>query len=251
MSEKNTNNISEWQFLEACRDGNLDIVKKYIEQGGNIHVTTNNGNDGFSRAIYRGNLGVAEYLLDHGADINTVSDRGKTPLHRAIYRGKLESIKFLIAKGAKLDLQDHHGDTALHYAAQSNYNIIVKLLVDHGANLNIKNNYNKTALDVANSKTPSLQKWFTIPRNIYEGNKLSSDALGSVQEIIEAKLLDQNDKKLEVDDSENKISEQEENVEPVLEKLPQNTLGDTQPEQKIEEDSSLVGRDSPHSEEGD
>ena len=51
--------------------------------------------------------------------------------------------------------------------------------------------------------------------------------------------------------SENKISEQEENVEPVLEKLPQNTLGDTQPEQKIEEDSSLVGRDSPHSEEGD
>ena len=143
MSKVNLSQIPAKEFLDACHDGNLDIVKQYIEQGGDISVKTSNGNDGFSRAIYRGNLEVAEYLLEQGADINTTGNTGKTPLHRAIYRGNYDSVKFLIAKGAKLDLQDQGGNTALHYAAKYNYPNVTQALLLADADPTIKNNSNK------------------------------------------------------------------------------------------------------------
>ncbi len=191
MSGENINKISIEEYLVACHDGDLYIVKRYVEQGGNIHVKTSNGNDGFSRAIYRSNLEVADYLLEHGANINSQSAKGKTPLHRAIYRGKIDSIKFLLEKGANLDVQDKKGDTALHYAARFNYNIVATLLIDKGANLKVLNYHEQTALDVAKSNDQHLMKMYCHSRNIIEGNFLISDELGSVQEILEEKLLEQ------------------------------------------------------------
>lgn len=193
MSEANINKISIKEFMAACHDGNLNIVKQYVEQGGDIHVRTSNGNDGFSRAIYKGHIEVAKYLLENGADINAQSEKGKTPLHRVIFRGKLDSIKFLIEKGANLDIQDQEGNTPLHYTAKFNYNKVAKLLVDKGARLDIMNFNGHTALEETSLFTSSLEKVWTKVRNIYEGNnkELYSDDDGSVQEIIEAKLLEQ------------------------------------------------------------
>lgn len=212
MSEINISLVSVKEFLSACHDGDLDIVKKYIEQGGDIHVKTSNGNDGFSRAIYRGNLEVADYLLEQGADINSQSLKGKTPLHRAIQRGKLDSIKFLVRKGANLDVQDKKGNTPLHNAAKFNYNKVAKLLIDNGANVKIFNLNQQTALDVAKSKDQSGKKLLASIRNIIENNHLISDKLGSVQEIIEEKLLaDSNTQSL--DDNIDRAEEMSEDVE--------------------------------------
>lgn len=207
MSEANINKISIKEFMTACHDGNLNIVKQYVEQGGDIHVRTSNGNDGFSRAIYKGHIEVAKYLLENGADINAQSEKSKTPLHRAIIRAELESIKFLLENGADLNLQDERGNTPLHYAARFNYNIVAKLLIDCGARDDIVNHKGTTASYEAQSpRFYFIETDWNVYRNMWEkssslgqfigrffnviSNPLYSDELGSVQEIIEAKLAE-------------------------------------------------------------
>lgn len=194
---QNINIITIAKFFDACHDGELEVVKQYIQQGGDIHARTSNGNDGFSRAIYRGNLEVAEYLLDHGADINSVNNKGKTPLHRAIYRGNSGAIKFLIDKGADLNIQDQNGDTPLHYAAKYNYPIIAESLIEKGAAINIKNNDQKTALDLAQVSETSLTAeelfyyaWILV-RDTFEENNFSVEGGKSVEQIIREEIVKQ------------------------------------------------------------
>lgn len=225
MSEENINQVSIKQYMAACHDGNLNIVKLYVEQGGDIHVRTSNGNNGFSRAIYKGHIEVAKYLLENGADINAQSAKGKTPLHRAIIRAQWESIKFLIENGADVNIQDECGDTPLHYAARFNYNKVAKLLIEYGARDDIINHKEKTASYEEKFPTLGFEVDFAVYRNMWEqstslgqfaarclnfiSNPLYSDELGSIEDMFKAKS--DSDSSEVVNDSEERLLQLKEN----------------------------------------
>lgn len=94
-------------------DNNLDILKKLIQAGANLHVV--------------------EYLRDW------------SPLHAACYSGKYEAAKVLIENGADVNIigRNHINyplldvSTPLYLAIKKNHNNIVELLCRHHAHLEI------------------------------------------------------------------------------------------------------------------
>ena len=60
----------------------------------------------FWEACRNGNLPVIREMLDNGADINSRFDGGMTPLVSAAMRGHLEAVKLLVERGADLSLRD-------------------------------------------------------------------------------------------------------------------------------------------------
>ena len=88
------------QFIDACRDGHLELVKYLLtspelKKHANIHAADDLG---FICACEQGQLEVVKYLLaspeltEH-ADIHTGNDEG---FRGACYEGRLEVVKYLI-----------------------------------------------------------------------------------------------------------------------------------------------------------
>jgi ankyrin repeat protein len=105
--------ITEADFHEAARTGNLDIIKQAV----NVH-----------------NL-----------DVNCVENGShETPLHKAAKNGYQTAIDFLVMKGANVTQTDSKGKTPLHHAASYGHQSVVECLLEnsHSPNNN-PNNSNK------------------------------------------------------------------------------------------------------------
>jgi ankyrin repeat protein len=50
-------------------DGNLDIVKVFVESGARVNDAGTNGWNPLHNAALNGHVSVLAYLLDHGADL--------------------------------------------------------------------------------------------------------------------------------------------------------------------------------------
>ena len=51
-------------FYQACKDGDLALVKKYLEEGADIESTNTEGRTALMRASKRGYDDVVKYLLE-------------------------------------------------------------------------------------------------------------------------------------------------------------------------------------------
>ena len=63
--------MSNQEFIEATKAGDLEKVKTLVEQGADIHV---NNDFAFRLASQNGHLKVVKYLVEQGADIHTNND---------------------------------------------------------------------------------------------------------------------------------------------------------------------------------
>lgn len=108
--------IEFFEVIEAISDGDLNIVKRYVENGGDIEASD--------------------------ADVDC---EGNTPLIWAAWAGveNKKICKYLLEHGANVHATDNDGCTALHLAGPK----IVNLLLDHGADVNTKNDYGRTPLE--------------------------------------------------------------------------------------------------------
>lgn len=120
-------------FFQACRQGNLDIVKKHLQS----YPSLNHRKDprwketAFSKACWNGRLEVIKYLLEQGADINARAGDLVTPLHQAARQGQLETVKFLLNNGADKTLKDNKGQTASDMAKTAGHTEVVRTITDH------------------------------------------------------------------------------------------------------------------------
>lgn len=98
-------NIDKYDIFDQCKLGNLHLVKKFIESGGDI-----NGRQGYTnktllhRAANYSHLAIITYLLENGADVNVLDSWGDTPLKKAMMRYHYSIIKILFENGADPDL---------------------------------------------------------------------------------------------------------------------------------------------------
>ena len=163
-------------LLNACRIGDLSLVKEIIEQrGGNVNAVQNdatpliitthlnypeiskyliqNGaevnvkdardNTPLIYALQKISENVPELLINKGADVNAIGSNEETPLYLAAKSGSLEYVKLLLSKGAKIN----QGDPALIEALKGDYIDIIQTLINNGADLNLRDSYfNKSAL---------------------------------------------------------------------------------------------------------
>ena len=174
LVEKNKN-IQSNDILFAAENGNLDLVKYLVENGGDIkntrvrHATTITGNldlvkylvekganlsDGaVTGAAESGNLDLVKYLVEKGADIRKDAVKG------AAKHGYLDVIKYLLEKGAEIE------EWAVYLAAKDGHLNVVKYLVEKGANKNFKiaieDAKNNGHLDIVNY-LKQKRKWWNI-----------------------------------------------------------------------------------------
>ena len=102
--------------------------------------------------IRKGDIEGLRKAIEEGADINIQDEYGSTILMIVSYYNRVEIVKLLIEKKAKLDIQDKYGETALMMAIRQNNFEIVKLLIKEGADVNIQDKSGETALDYAKEK---------------------------------------------------------------------------------------------------
>ncbi|KAG8000101.1 Ankyrin repeat domain-containing protein 2, partial [Nibea albiflora] len=151
------------EFMNAASQGKLNVMDKYLADGGNPNIHDELGSRAIHWACRGGRLGVVTALKSHGADLN-VRDKicmqnnpvsvmsmpslqlNSTPLHVATRTGHTAIVEYLLSCGAKMNYRDREGDTALHDAVRLNRYKIVKLLIVAGADTKIKNHEGVTAV---------------------------------------------------------------------------------------------------------
>ncbi len=100
------------EFTGAVGEGNLAIVKKYVESGVDVNDTY------FAwppllMAAAKNQLEVVKYLAEHGANLDFAHPINKmTAFHHAAYNNNAEMVKYLAAKGADVN-KKMRGDVSI------------------------------------------------------------------------------------------------------------------------------------------
>ncbi|XP_042592090.1 ankyrin repeat domain-containing protein 2 [Cyprinus carpio] len=164
--------VEQDEFLEAAAQGKMEVVEKFLEDGGDPNICDEFRKTALHRAALENHAKIVEKLLDKGADINfkdrldcravhwacrggslsalkVLQDRGaditvrdkllSSPLHVATRTGHSDVVQHLLTSGININAKDWEGDTALHDAVRLNRYKIVKLLILAGADMQIKN----------------------------------------------------------------------------------------------------------------
>jgi ankyrin repeat protein len=118
--------------------GYIDLLKKILKAGGDVHCTDSDNGTGLIRASDRGHVEIVKELLKTDIRVNHINRMGWTALFEAILLGggderHTEIVRLLVDAGADFNLQDKDGVTPLAHAKNRNYTGIVKILEDAGA----------------------------------------------------------------------------------------------------------------------
>lgn len=110
------NEKGETPLHKACIDGNLNMVKKLLQQGHPVNLRDNCGWLPIHEAANHGYYDIVHALAEAGA---WLSDRGGqqcdgiTPIHDAASCGNLDVVRLLMNLGASITAKTNEGDTPL------------------------------------------------------------------------------------------------------------------------------------------
>ncbi|KAK3879247.1 hypothetical protein Pcinc_016170 [Petrolisthes cinctipes] len=110
------NEKGETPLHKACIDGNLNMVKKLLQQGHPVNPRDNCGWLPIHEAANHGYCEIVDTLIDAGA---WMSDRGGqhcdgvTPIHDAAACGNFNVMRLLLSRGASVTAKTDEGDTPL------------------------------------------------------------------------------------------------------------------------------------------
>jgi ankyrin repeat protein len=141
---------AEANMLNIVSAGDIEAVKKYLDNGGNVNLQDEPGMTPLHHAVnsdWKGkNFEMVKLLIDRGANVKAIDDTHHTPLHSASNK---ETAELLIDAGANVNAKTKRtGETLLfsaaHGAAQGasksyrTYLDLTKMLIAKGANVNVK-----------------------------------------------------------------------------------------------------------------
>ncbi|XP_053477191.1 ankyrin repeat domain-containing protein 2 [Ictalurus furcatus] len=133
-------------FLKAATNGNLKVVDKFLEDGGDPNTADEFRKSGLHRAAFEGHVKIVERLLDKGASIDFQDRLACTAVHWACRGGSLAALKLLQSRGADLNVKDKLLSTPLHVATRTGHWEVVEHLVSSGVRINAKDWEGDTAL---------------------------------------------------------------------------------------------------------
>lgn len=112
LSKKQKGGDLNSELLEASMEGDLEMVKRLLEQGADINQANSAGDTPLYVASEMGHVEVVRILIENGADINQAESNGQTPLMIAVESGHFEVVEALLEYGANLNAKTDEGDTA-------------------------------------------------------------------------------------------------------------------------------------------
>ena len=132
-------------FFTAVRQGDIEAISNYLNNGGDVNVTDDEGRTAFSFFVPRTTLhplplsiDTYKVLVNEGADTIDVNVRSfienRTPL---FFAASAEVVGKLIERGADVDARDDNGYTPLHGARNVE---VAKALLEAGVDINAETN---------------------------------------------------------------------------------------------------------------
>ena len=140
----------EAKLLGDVNRGDIEAVKEFLDQGGNLNLQDEPGMTPLHHAVnsnWEGkNFEIVKLLIERGADAKAIDDTHHTPLHLASNK---ETAELLIDSGADVNAKTQRtGETPLYAAARNaaqgaskSYEVylnLTKLLIAKGADPNVK-----------------------------------------------------------------------------------------------------------------
>ena len=105
----------KFSIHEAARRGNLEEIKKHINEGNDLNENESIFGSPLHNAIAYGQLETVKLLIDEGADVNQKSpEDGSSTVIRAVFFSYPEILKHLITNGANKDVTDNKGMSPLN-----------------------------------------------------------------------------------------------------------------------------------------
>lgn len=129
-------NESKLSIYEIIRTNNIDGIKLFIKNGGNINQKNRHHETLliYSTKYYNINNDVIDLLINSGANVNMQDIDGQTALWIAMARNNTETVKKLIThKKIDLDTIVNGDDTYLIFAINLSRIAYIKLLINNGA----------------------------------------------------------------------------------------------------------------------
>ena len=102
-------------------------------------------------AAEAGRLDAVKKLVEMGAPVDITTEQGITPLMRAARRGSLEVVQYLVGKGADVHAQDGEQSSVAHYAARNEDDDprLLDCVINHREQADAKDKFDLTVLSVA------------------------------------------------------------------------------------------------------
>jgi len=144
----------------ACQIGEVSLVQRILDVGGQLGITTNMGFAPLHAAASGGYVDVASILLKHGVSADVQNPlNGFTPLYVAASAGQLQFCELLISYGAEVNLLSYYHRSPLMHAIRNGYIQVAELLLEKGAAIEEYNNSGQTPLLIAVEQTqPEIVK---------------------------------------------------------------------------------------------
>lgn len=138
-------------FEHAIEVGDLDLVKKLLEEGKSLNTYNKNDWTPLFTAVTKENEELIRLFLEKGADVNFGNRYNfGAPLHQASAIGRCDFVKLLLENGADVNkVSGPIRNTALFLASLKGHYDIVEVLLAKKADTSLVNNQNETPLDVA------------------------------------------------------------------------------------------------------
>lgn len=136
----------------AAGEGDLEEVKRIVEEGANITLRSKDGLNMIHWSARGGNTELIEFFLEKGVDYKFKDNKGNVPLVHAIRRNQTDAAKLLISKMKNFRWTNANGQSLIMEAAFAGNNDIIKLLLEKGAPANLKDNKHRSAFWYAKKK---------------------------------------------------------------------------------------------------
>jgi hypothetical protein len=137
---------SEQELCESAGDGNLEKVKRLINQGLSVDARSQSKATPLIWAAFSGREAMCRMLVENKASINVKDHYGMTPLRWAAADGFETVCKLLIENKALVDAKDNDGKTPLSIAAFYGRESVCKLLIVNKASVAVKDNNGEAPL---------------------------------------------------------------------------------------------------------
>ena len=149
--------LYEYVF-EAARYGDSATIQSYLNSGGPVDLTDEDGQTLLHCAAGEGQIKVVEVLIKRGCRIDPVNNIGWTPSIYATARGHVQTARLLIDKQQlnepqeeqnSTDRMDRRGRSILHVAATFGDIHLIEMLAKQGLDVNIGDDEGLTPLHYA------------------------------------------------------------------------------------------------------
>jgi len=145
-------------LILACSSGNIEVVKKMIDAGADVHAKDATQVGALDYACRSGNLKLVEYLLFLNVEVNSRDASNSSPIFSAVAAGHYDIFALLVERGADIKTPTETGTTLLHSAASHNSLQMIEALLKIGADINAEDNYGRNVLDYAYANLDMIMK---------------------------------------------------------------------------------------------